>query len=196
MKRFLILFMVIGLMSGLVATAEAKNRRAMRDERIVPVHSATTEKAPARSGTIVTGASGLHSDLLLGCEMAPDCRAWLASRCNPALTGHDPALAASIEDVADLANRAAVWIFEHAPGAAALAKVQLWRQNCTEIASFRSGSAECNECSFLDIPRSAKWMTVTGYTYNPWAVWPPVPNILRPLTLEWTLTRYSQRGRA
>ncbi|MDP9068266.1 MAG: hypothetical protein M3N53_07975 [Actinomycetota bacterium] len=153
---------------------------------LTPAHSATVEEEPARSGTIVSGLSGLHHDALIGCEMAPDCRAWLAHDCDPALTGRDPALSASIEDVAGLAAVSPVWIFEHAPGAAAYAAVQFWRTDCTEIRRARWGSGECKACS-LNIPASARWMTVTGYTYNPWAVWPPIPHTSGPLTLNWVL---------
>lgn len=151
---------------------------------IAPVHSATAAEEPARSGTIVAGLSGLHHDVLIGCEMALDCRTWLDSDCDPHLTGRDPALFASIEDVAGLAAHSPVWIFDHDPGAAAYADVQFWRNDCTEIKRARWGSGQCEGC-LLKMPRSAKWMTVTGYTYNPWAVWLPIPS--GQLTLNWVL---------
>jgi hypothetical protein len=185
MRRSLTYLMIMGLIAGSGATAEAAPRR---HERLVPAHSRTANHAAARSGTIVTGvATGLAGGQPLGCEMTPDCGAWLASGCDPALTGRNPAIVASIEDVADLAHRPTGWIFEHDPGAAAHATVQLWRQDCTEIGSGRSGSGGCYGCFSLWIPRSAKWMTVTGYTYNPWNVWLPVPDPL-PVTFDWTLS--------
>jgi hypothetical protein len=105
-------------------------------------------------------------------------------------------LGASIEDVADLALRSTGWIFEHDRGAAAHAKVQFWGQDCTEIGSAKWGSGGCYGCFMFSIPRSAKWMTVTGYTYNPWATWLPVPDASGPLTFNWTLTPQPRRGRS
>lgn len=151
---------------------------------IAPAHGTAPTEEPARSGTIVGVLSGLHHDFLLGCEMALDCRAWLDSDCDPDLAGRDPALFASIEDVAGLAALDSEWIFDHAPGAAAWAEVQFWRSGCTEIKRARWGSGQCADC-LLKMPRSAKWMTVTGYTYNPWAVWLPLPSA--DLTLDWAL---------
>lgn len=155
----------------------------------MPAQSASADNQPARSGTIVSGSfSGFGGGYPRGCEMTADCRAWLASGCDPALAGRDPALEASIEDVADLAHPATLWIFEHAPGAAAYATVEFWQQDCTEIGRTRSEGGSV----FLGIPASARWMTVTGYTYNPWAVWPPLPNASGPLTFDWTLTGYQR----
>lgn len=157
---------------------------------VLPANGAVADEEAVRSGTIVTGSvSGLGGGYPRGCEMTADCRAWLASGCDPALAGRDPALETSIEDVADLAQPSTLWIFEHAPGAAAYATVEFWQQDCTEIGKKwpEDGSV------FFGIPASARWMTVTGYTYNPWAVWPPLPNASGPLTFDWTLTGY-QRG--
>ena len=153
---------------------------------LVPVHSASAEE-PVLSGTIVSGVSGLHHGVLVGCQMAADCRVWVESGCDPVLTGRDPALSASIEDVAGLARNSG-WIFEHAQGAAAYAAVQYWRNDCTEIKSAAWGTRQCRVCP-VRLPAAAKWMTVTGYTYNPWAVWLPIPSTSGPLTLNWTLRR-------
>ena len=168
MKRFPII-----LMTALVALT------------LVPAQSATAEETTL-SGTIISGVSGMHHDVLIGCEMAPDCRAWLATDCDPALTGQDPALSASIVDVTGLAALSPEWTLEHAVGAAAWAEVQFWRSDCTEIKTARWGSGWCRWCA-LRMPRSARWMTVTGYTYNPWAVWLPIPSTSGPLTLNWVL---------
>ncbi len=154
---------------------------------LAPAQGAPVENDSPRSGTIVSGLSGLDHPNLIGCEKALDCRAWLASDCDPDLTGRDPALSASIEDITGLAALSSVWKFEHAPGAAAYADVQFWRNDCTEIKRARLGSGQCKGYCFLWIPSSAKWMTVTGYTYNPWAVWPPIPHTSGPLTLNWSL---------
>lgn len=154
---------------------------------LVPTSSAIARES-GLSGTIVLGHSGLHHEVLIGCEMAPDCRAWLASDCDPDLTGRDPAVGASIEDVSKLRSRTRNWVVEHADGAAAWAEVELWRSDCTEIRGAGWGSGRCATCT-LHIPASAKWMTVTGYTYNPWAVWLPIPSTSGPLTLNWELRR-------
>lgn len=154
---------------------------------LAPAHSATVDDGPVLSGTILLGPSGLHHDELIGCEKAPDCRAWLATDCDPYLTGRDPALLSSIEDVAGLAARSSEWRLEHAPGAAAYADVQFWRKDCTEIKWARWGSRQ-SESFLLGIPRRAKWMTITGYTYNPWAVWLPLPST--DLTLDWVLREH------
>ncbi|MDQ3878468.1 MAG: hypothetical protein M3290_09005 [Actinomycetota bacterium] len=192
MKRFLIMAMTIGLIAGWAATAEAKTGPRNGYQSTRPAHSRTADKAPVRSGTIVTGSvSGLVGGQPLGCEMAPDCRAWLTSGCDQTLTGRDPALLASIEDVGDLADRTPVWLFERSLGAAALVKVQLWRQDCTEIE--RPRSTRSNQYFPLEIPPSAEWMTITGYTYNPWGVWPPLPRAT--LTLDWTLTPFRSTDR-
>lgn len=180
MKRFSIAVMVLGLTVGSLVTAEAKS--------VAPAHGATAEQEPARSGTIVSSVAGLHPDALIGCEMAVDCRAWLDNDCDPDLAGRDPALSASIEDVSRLAARSPIWILEHPPGSAAHADVQFWRKDCTEISKARRGSRRCHVCSVrLMMPASAKWMTVTGYTYNPWGVWLPIPHASGPLTLNWVL---------
>jgi hypothetical protein len=143
MKRLLIFSMVLGLMAGAVETSAA--------------HGVET----GRSGTIVTGAWwDAYLDGATGCDTAPECRAWVGSGCQPALTGRglterDPALMASIEDVADLAEEATSWRFDWENGYsdnAGWVVVQLWREDCTEI-------------------RSKKWCSVSGC--NPYAA-PPI----------------------
>ena len=63
---------------------------------------------PVRSGTIVSGTGETPANPWIrgmeGCVGAPTCSAWLQSGCAPALAGADPALHASIVDVADLAD--------------------------------------------------------------------------------------------
>lgn len=187
MKRFLILFFVFGLIGGSVEIANAGQSR------------------PVRSGTILTGsATGLIGFEPLGCETVPDCRAWLERDCDPALSGRNPALTASIEDVADLAVGTRAWLFQHNHGAAANVTIELWGQDCQKIRSRRWDSTKCtqgpipvpshwpNGCYFLEIPSSTKWMTVTGYTFNPWAVWLPLPST--EATFDWTLRPYSRRS--
>jgi hypothetical protein len=191
MKRFLLLFMILGLVPGSMTTAEA--------------HSAET----VSSGTIVTGAwwdAYLHGET--GCQTAPECRAWASSGCQPALTGRalterDPGLMASIVDVADLAERVTSWGFQWENGYsdnAGWVVVQLWRENCTEITTRKWCSVSgCNPYSattpesrdtgstVFRIPSSARFMTVTGWPYLPWPgefVGEPVQ---RPI-IDWTLS--------
>ena len=154
------------------------------------VAPARGDEAPLRSGTILGGAGLEVSDLEAGaenpldrsgCEYAADCAAWLRSGCDPALAGVDPALTASIVDVAELADGSTRRSLEMRapsippwglyPGAA----IQFWRRDCTEIPDtdlhtigeeamschghVGSGSGWCE----LRIPAGATWMTLSGY---------------------------------
>lgn len=160
---------------------------------VVPAPNAAADETTVRSGTIVTGGDELRyfvGDALEGCRMAPDCRAWLEADCDPALSGRDVGLTASIEDVADLADGTTPWRFElerDSSCCGGAGDLQLWSRNCTEITGSRWRSRQCDHCSstVLRIPRAAKWMTVTGFPRLPW-----VNELLDPdsLTLEWTLT--------
>lgn len=188
MKRILIAFMIIGVLSGFAANAEAK----MRSRGRAPASDAGTHQQPARSGTILTGsAAGLVGGEPLGCEWMADCLAWVWEGCDPDLAGRNPALMTSIEDVADLAHRSRRWNFGHDAGAAAYATVQLWGADCTPIARPMSDSGGCWGCFTFRIPPGTKWMTVTGYTYNPWGTWLPVPDLTGSATFEWNLSPYS-----
>lgn len=191
MKRCLILFLVIGLVAASVTTAEAKKRRTVL------------------SGSIVTGAwwdAYLHG--LTGCQTAPECHAWVSAGCQPAvtgraLTGRDPALTASIEDVGHLADGAASWRFEWENGYsehAGWVVVQLWRENCTEIRSSKwcsvsgcdpyvtSPEWESNDSrsTRLRLPSSARFMTVTGVPYLPWPGQFVSESVQRPI-IDWSL---------
>jgi hypothetical protein len=138
---------------------------------------------PVRSGTIV---SGVYVTGPLGdCRWMPDCRAWLESDCNEALTGHDPAWLSSIVDVADLADGTTKRVFRWGPGDPVGLQmggivVQFWTEGCTEITSADWYSWEdsrgANCCSskmrtILRVPTDAKWMTVSGSTDNLHIVW-------------------------
>lgn len=164
---------------------------------VAPLPSASAGEKTVRSGTIVTGGSILWyfvGDQLDGCEMAPDCRVWLETGCDPALTGRDVGLTASIEDVADLADGRSRWrveIVSRQPQAA-MAEIQFWGQDCAEIrrSRWRSGGCDLADRSedycrsgLLRIPASARWMTVTGYPYLPWLAEVDPESY----TLNWTL---------
>ena len=154
---------------------------------LMPTQSATADEQPVRSGTILPGLWGADPTGSGTCEGAPDCAAWLNGGCQPALTGRDPAVMTSIEDVADLADGVTLWQFEFKAGPCCdeSAVIQLWRPDCTEISgsgwSSRSCAESCRLTSLL-IPASAKWMTVTGYAQIPW------PGMPAEATLDWTLT--------
>src|SRR5688500_20387211 len=81
-----------------------------------PVSAAT----PLRAGTIVSGTGESPANVWVrgmeGCVGAPACSAWLQSGCSPALAGQDPALHASIVDVADLADTDRVLRFQSGIG--------------------------------------------------------------------------------
>ncbi|MDQ3901954.1 MAG: hypothetical protein M3319_16415 [Actinomycetota bacterium] len=94
----------------------------------------------------------------------------------------------SIEDVAELAEEAGVWRFtSDYSSTAGRVTIQLWGSDCSEITRVvryteRRGSTK------LRIPTSVKWMTVTGYMFNPWGTWLPLPDSYHQ-TIHWTLTR-------
>lgn len=136
---------------------------------------------PLRSGTILTGGGWPWLNPALqrsGCEYSPDCLAWLASDCNPALVGHEPMVTASVVDVGALANGRTLRTLAMTapkippwglwPGAA----LQFWRESCTEIGNskLQTGGSELScdwsegpgRCKPFRIPSGTKWMTVTG----------------------------------
>lgn len=157
---------------------------------LMPAPSATADDRPVRSGTIVTG----YWWGLLGepgtCGTAPDCRVWVDGGCQEALTGRDPAVMSSIEDVAALADRRPRWRFEFEPGWTenqGAAVIQFWRAGCSEITQSRWSSEVCGcRSGFLRIPTSARWMTVTGVQGHPPTSSNEPPE---PMTIDWKLTR-------
>lgn len=177
MSRIISITIVLGLMLASVPSAGADEEKVL-------------------SGTIVAGEHPYSFGEHEGCRSAADCREWLDTGCDPALTGRDPGVMASIEDVAALADGRTSWLFEFGsgwPGNTGYAQVQFWRQDCTEIARSRwhatdchgDGSGEYCRSVLLRIPRSANWMTVTGWPYLPW-----ISELLsQSLTLNWTLER-------
>jgi hypothetical protein len=137
--------------------------------------SAVRAEEPLRSGTIVSGASETPANPwpqgMEGCVGATTCSAWLQSGCAPALAGADPALQASIVDVADLADG----VTTRTLSAVGLV-VQFWRdggfgldgQGCEELLAERLSTHE--DCKLLSplpgcalrIPAAATFMTITG----------------------------------
>ena len=98
--------------------------------------------APARTGTILGGwAPGIAylGASPRGCEWTAECAAWLASGCQPQLSGRDPGLHDSIVDVHGLGSRTRWWEFRItsaplAPGQPTIIfgglTVQLWNADC------------------------------------------------------------------
>ena len=150
------------------------------------------QATPARSGMIVGGLGG--SERGIGwpgqavegeCQIAPDCLAWLESGCDPALAGREPAVMASIVDVAGLADGRAPRFFSLSSfGGQGLrwgqVLVQFWRDegthmypwfNCSEIAGTRFLTGYDRSPSASVVPADAKWMTVTSNFDNVNVVW-------------------------
>lgn len=141
---------------------------------------------PVRSGTISTGTGWLLDSELGGCQMSPECGAWLANDCDAPFDEWDPGVTASIVDVDELADGPPVErVFRFGPGRPAApwlwggAHLEFWTSDCLEIPEARWRSTDCNgdasgrDCSshrFL-IPLTAKWMTVTGYQDNFNLIW-------------------------
>ena len=134
--------------------------------------------APAlRSGTIVGGDAWFVESEVGACQMAPDCRAWLETDCDPALAEREPAAAASIVRVGGLADGRTPRIFDFDYAKPAGLRwggvvVQFWRQDCTEIRGSRwlswedgrYGGSQRTDKPF--VPVSAKWMTVSSTLEN------------------------------
>ena len=149
------------------------------------VNAGATHPHPVRSGTItgwgVTWVAMFNGEAR-DCQWSewrtganPECAAWLKSGCSPRLAGRDPAVTASIENVAAIADGTTQRIFEwnafSYPGwsVGGGVVIQLWRRDCTEIESrkWRSvtwssdGHSINRRRKSFTIPRSAAWMTVT-----------------------------------
>ena len=149
-------------------------------------HAKTT---PLRKGSIVVGvgssqrAIGWPGEAVDGeCQMVPDCVAWLESGCDPALVGREPAVTASIVDVADLADG-------RTPRSITLSGtglhwgevlVQFWRStpgnmypwfDCREIAEASYLTGYPRNSAPRAIPLGARWMTITTNIDNTTVTW-------------------------
>jgi hypothetical protein len=142
---------------------------------------------PVLSGSIVSGTGWVLDGLTGGCQISPECAAWLQSGCDQTLELRNPGLTASIVDVDELADGPPIErVFRFGPSDAGLVwggvQLQFWSSDCVEIPRTRWRSTDCRgdetgvDCSSLRfrIPPEAKWMTVTGYQDN--------------VNLAWTLT--------
>ncbi len=170
MKRTAVLLVSIGLLAGSWAAAEAGPK---------PLRTGTIQGG---TGLEMAGGQPWENPLLerSGCEYAVDCQAWLRSGCNPALAGVDPAVTASVVDVAGLADgRTPRTLRTTAPtvppwGLWPGGVVQLWRADCTQLHDAKwhtiGSDSRCAwdphpslRCKAFRIPTSARWMTITGY---------------------------------
>jgi hypothetical protein len=147
------------------------------------VQSASPVRAegPLRSGTIVSGTGESPANFWVrgmeGCVGAPACSAWLQSACHPALAAQDPAVHASIVDVADLADDVTQRVLDVRDGIGinwGHFIVQFWTGTvlarwhyCGEIVDRRLTSWQCGGalCTFR-IPSDARWMTITSSPDN------------------------------
>lgn len=161
--------LVAALMAGLAPTVQATS--------------------PHRIGTIVDGvgssqrAIGRPGEAVDGeCQMVVDCLAWLESGCDPALAGREPAVMASIVDVADLADGRtprSITLSGHGLHWGEVL-VQFWRStpghmypwfDCEEIegSSFLTRYPRHNQPRA--IPLGARWMTITTNVDNTTVSW-------------------------
>ncbi|MDQ3962940.1 MAG: hypothetical protein M3277_03380 [Actinomycetota bacterium] len=140
---------------------------------------------PMRSGSILSGTGWFLDYQRGGCQVSPECAAWLQYDCTDALIGHDPGLTASIVDVDELADGPPIErIFRFGSGEAGLVwggvHLQFWSSDCVEIPQARiirsvacDGYASGRDCWSIRfrMPPTAKWMTVTGYQDNVNLAW-------------------------
>ena len=152
---------------------------------------------PLRSGTIVSGTGETPANPWVtgmeGCVGAPTCSAWLQSGCAPALAGVDPALQASIVDVADLADGVTVRRIQVQDDAGLNGGpriIQFWRgngmdeydvvnepagldgQGCKELLAHRLDRWDgWTHGSTFRIPATARFMTISSSTDSTNTTW-------------------------
>ena len=164
----------IGLNNWLVSPDCPAHR--VKSTGTISVTLSSAEEGTLRSGSFVSGDGWLFDSDLGGCQMAPDCIAWLESGCRTSLSGREPGFMSSIVDVASLSDGTTERRFQFGAGHPAGlvwggAQVQFWDFGCEEIREARWHSTDCDEdaggrncySTTFPIPRSATWMTVTGY---------------------------------
>ena len=136
---------------------------------------AVRAEEPVRSGMIVSGTGSSPANFWVrgmeGCVGAPTCSAWLQSGCEPALAGPDPALHASIVDVAELAGTERDFDVRGGLGINwGQVIVQFWTDGsenpmaalyCEELFAAES-RWDCAHGCMVRIPAGAKFMTVSS----------------------------------
>lgn len=129
---------------------------------------------PVLSGRIVSGVwspggAGVVSPY---CSTAPDCAAWLASGCSPALAGRDPAWATSIADVRRFADGSTRRVFSARSSFSwGVLQIELWDRECRRV-----GGWPCARWSSCDhrpayIPKDAVWITIVSSGDNANTTW-------------------------
>ena len=139
---------------------------------------------PVRSGTILSGTGPSPANLWVrgmeGCVGAPTCAAWLQTGCDGALAGADPALHASIVDVAEVADTERRLDIQGGVGINwGRVIVQFWTDGsenpmavlwCKEL--FANESLwDCAHGCTVRIPPGAKFMTVSSSPDNTKVDW-------------------------
>lgn len=136
------------------------------------------DRKPLRRGSIV---GGYFTTGGTDCGFAPDCRAWLATGCNPsARVVGEPALVTSIVDVQDLAGqsqRRAFTTVLRKPGfGPGWVVLEFWDGRCTHSPIPFSGGTQivvdCSDTVDFTVPADARWMTVASgdCTYLDWSL--------------------------
>ena len=161
--------------------------------------SAVRAGEPLRSGTILSGQGETAGNPWVrgmeGCVGVPTCSAWLQSSCAPALAGVDPALQASIVDVADLADGVTlrrIEVEEDAGLNGGARMIQFWSgtgmeewdvvdepagldgEGCNELLEHRLDQWDGWYPSAFRIPAGATFMTIsssTDTTHAAWSLW-------------------------
>lgn len=161
------------LFTGLVA--------AVMVTALAPVPSAAAHgDGPLRSGTIVGGGYLIPMALAPGwvppCSLTVDCAAWVATDCDPRLTGRDPGVFSSIVDIGEFAGtKRALWrssspIREWS----SYGEVELWSEDCDYLgpASGTHRTAFGHNPVRFRVPSGAHWMSVTSGAPNlHWELW-------------------------
>ena len=163
---------------------------------LIATPSAVRADQPLRSGTILSGMGETPANPWVtgmeGCVGVPTCSAWLQSGCAPALAGADPALQASIVDVADLADGVTVRHIEVQEDAGlngGARMVQFWSgkgmeaydvvdepagldgEGCRELLAHRLDKWDGWTGSTFRIPAAATFMTISSSTDSTNTTW-------------------------
>jgi hypothetical protein len=140
---------------------------------------AADAQAPVRSGAVAGGP--IDSGPGARCEIAPDCAAWLASRCERHLAGLNPGAESSIVDVRDLAGRRTERRFVVFPGTSRGMstglviggfRIEFWDSSCNQINRYdpplESGDVDPSTGPYVrtqsrfKIPAGTVWMTAVA----------------------------------
>ena len=148
------------------------------------------DRKTVRTGSILGGFFVAAGDRGPDCFETPDCRVWLESDCDPALTAisdlpnayeSDPALYTSIVDVRNLAGlREKRLLAVGLSGGYGVGwggiTVQFWNADCYEIDEREFASqrtAEAGRLMRFKIRRGVKWMTLAAWDTMrlDWTLW-------------------------